>query len=238
MGSADDALEVAGFRLDIGRLWTHWLLLLLTVAGCLFIFALSPGVGAVHGLTIALGYLSLLYMVVTLAIGPLKLLRRRRNPMNIHLRRDVGIWAGITGCLHVFFGFQVHLGGQILLYFFEPGGLVPQLNLFGLSNYLGLVATILLVGLLVLSNDISLRKLRGPKWKVLQRFNYALFGLVVLHMLGYQAVIARDTIIRDFSYILVLIALVAQGMGLGLYRANRSRKPRPAEPVRQSAIHE
>jgi len=213
-----DTLEVAAVRLDIGRLWTHFILFLLTLCACLFFISIRFEGGPTHGLTVVLGYLSLVYMVVTLAIGPLKLLWKRRNPVNINLRRDFGIWTAITGCIHVYFGFQVHLGGQILLYFFMPGGLVPQLNLFGFSNYVGLIATILLVGLLVLSNEMSLRKLRGPRWKLLQRSNYLLFAFVVLHMLGYQSVIARDHVVRDFSYIVVLVALLVQAVGIALYR--------------------
>ena len=47
--------------------------------------------------------MSLCLLCVTLLIGPLNLLRKRLNPVNIELRRDTGIWAGITGCLHVVF---------------------------------------------------------------------------------------------------------------------------------------
>lgn len=234
-----DTLEVSAFRLDVGRLWTHFILLLLTLSICFWFVSVRFEGGLVHALTIVLGYLSLVYMVVTLAIGPLKLLRKRRNPVNINLRRDIGIWAAITGCVHVVLGFQVHLGGDILLYFFRrtgSGGYGPQLNLFGLSNYVGLAGTILLVALLVLSNDISLRKLRGPKWKLLQRSNYVVFGLVVLHMLGYQSVIAREAAIRDFSYIVVLAALLVQALGIALYRARNRKRLRPEIETSESPL--
>jgi methionine sulfoxide reductase heme-binding subunit len=222
-----DTLEVAAFRLDVGRLWTHFILLLITAGICLGLLSVRAEGVAVHSLTIVLGYLSLIYMVITLAVGPLKLLRRRRNPVNINLRRDIGIWAAITGCLHVVLGFQLHMGGNILLYFFrqtDAGGYAPQLNLFGLSNYVGLIATLLLLALLLLSNDISLRKLRGPRWKLVQRSNYVLFGLSVLHMVGYQSVLAREPVIRDFSYVVVLAALLVQALGIALYRVHESRR--------------
>lgn len=198
-------------------------------------FAYRPELGSVHGLTIILGYLSLVFLAVTLVIGPLKLLRQRRNPVNINLRRDTGIWAAITGCLHVYFGFQVHLGGQIFLYFFRPtsrGGFVPLTNLFGASNYVGAVATFVLVLLLVLSNDASLRKLKGPGWKLLQRFNYGLFALVVAHTLGYQAVIAREAPVREASYVVMVAVLAAQAAGVALYLRRGRRKGAGASPSR------
>ena len=222
-----NTLEVATFRLDIGRLWTHFILLCFTISVCLYFFSVRFEGGFIHLLTVLLGYLSLVYTVITLAIGPVKLLWKRRNPVNINLRRDVGIWAAITGCLHVYFGLETRFGGLLWPYFFtrtSSGTYLPQLNLFGLSNYVGLLATILLVALLVLSNDISLRKLHGPAWKLLQRSNYVLFAFVVLHMLGYQAVLAREQVIRDFSYSIVLVALLAQALGITLYRLHERRR--------------
>lgn len=221
-----DIIEVAAFHLDVRRLWTHFILFLFTACVCLYFLSIRLEGGFIHLLTIVLGYLSLLYIVVTLAIGPLNLLVRRRNPVSIALRRDTGIWAAITGCLHVYFGLQTRFGGLLWPFFFtrtSSGFYLPQLSLFGLSNYAGLLATLLLIALLVLSNDITLRRMRGPLWKVLQRSNYVLFAFAVLHMLGYQAVLSREPVIRDFSYAVVLVALIAQALGITLYRLHRSR---------------
>jgi sulfoxide reductase heme-binding subunit YedZ len=183
--------------------------------------------GAVHVLTIVLGYLALGLLAVSLVIGPLGLLGRRRNPVNISLRRDIGIWVGVTGLGHVLCGLQVHLGGQILLYFVQEraGRLVPLLNLFGISNDLGLLATVLLLFLLALSNDLALRRLRGPRWKWLQRTNYLLFLLVVLHTFGYQLLIQREAPFVWLAVGLVATVLLAQAGGLLLYRARHTRRP-------------
>src|SRR5690349_8275973 len=139
-----------------------------------------PG-APIHVLTIILGYLALALLAATLAIGPLALGRRRRNPVNIALRRDAGLWARLTGLPHALLGLQVRMGGQVLLYFFQQRGgrYVPLLNLFGVSNDLGLAAALILLGLLLLSNDLTLRTLQGPRWKWLQRANYLLFLLTV-----------------------------------------------------------
>jgi sulfoxide reductase heme-binding subunit YedZ len=57
--------------------------------------------------------------------------------------------------------------------------------MFGLSNYTGLFAGLILLALLATSNDVSLRKLGNPGWKSLQRWNYACFGLTAIHTFGY-----------------------------------------------------
>lgn len=219
-----DATERRGARwkLDPCRVRTHLLLGAITVAGCALTYVLQPRFWPTLTLTIAFGYLALLFLAVTLLIGPLQLARRRRNPVNIHSRRDTGIWAGLTGCLHVVFGLQGHLGGQILAYFFTPAGGL-RLDLLGVSNDLGAAATVILAGLAALSNNWTLRRLRGPRWKFWQRFNYALFVLVLAHTLGYQTVMPRDPIMRPLVGVLALGILAAQLWGRYRY-ANRARR--------------
>src|SRR4051794_36339235 len=102
-----------------------------TLCVCGLALLYFPG-APIHILTIILGYLALALLAVTLAIGPLAVGRRGRTPVNIDLRRDVGIWAGLTGLAHAVLGLQIHMGGQVLLYFFQQrdGRYVPLLNLF------------------------------------------------------------------------------------------------------------
>jgi sulfoxide reductase heme-binding subunit YedZ len=215
-----------GARLNLhrDRVQSQLLLAAITVAGCVLTYGLQPRFWPVLTLTIAFGYLALLFLAVTLLIGPIQLLRHRRNPVNIHSRRDIGIWAAITGCLHVVFGLQNHLGGQILAYFSTPAGGL-RLDLLGVSNDLGAAATVILVGLVVLSNNWTLRRLRGPRWKFWQRFNYALFLLVLAHTLGYQTVLPREPIMRPLVGLLALSILSAQLWGRARYlsRAQHAR---------------
>lgn len=65
----------------------------------------------------------------------------------------------------------------------------PLLNSFGLGNWTGLAALVLVVGLLALSSDAALRKLKAGPWKRLQRLNYALFALVILHAFFYGSLL-------------------------------------------------
>ncbi|HEY0754522.1 MAG TPA: ferric reductase-like transmembrane domain-containing protein [Ktedonobacteraceae bacterium] len=174
-------------------------------------------------LLIALGYLSLLLVGVTLLIGPLNLLRQRRNPVNIDLRRDIGIWAGLTGCWHAFLALRGSLNYQrILLYFFRQDN-TPLLTLYGLSNDAGLFATLLLLLLLALSNTLTLRKLKGKRWKWLQRFNYLLILLALAHSFGFQSLNLRGPLWTWAVLVLIFIILLCQIWGITLLLLRRRR---------------
>ncbi|MDX2138483.1 MAG: hypothetical protein SF123_10345 [Chloroflexota bacterium] len=222
--------------LNIGRLrWViHIILFSISIASVLVVSSLKPTISFINQMTIAFGYLSLGYLGVTLLIGPWQLLRNkhRRNPVNINLRRDIGIWAGITGIAHVVFGFQIHLGGDIIRYFFEKdqeGNWQLALNLFGVSNIVGLSATVVLVLLLVLSNDISLRVMKGKIWKNIQRLNYVLAVLVIAHTFGYQNVVNREGVMTLLVIFIAIAVLVFQVLGLNLYRRRQQFGSRRAK---------
>lgn len=201
------------------RCLTHLSLALFTGAACYLAFLLKGQYSLVRQLNLGFGYASFVLLVFSLLIGPWKVLRQRRNSVSINLRRDVGIWAAISSMLHILFGLQVHLKGQILLYFFMSygGWYIPLLNLFGISNYIGAIATLILVLLLALSNDLSLRWLKGRRWKFFQRFNYLLFILVVAHTLGYQVVVGRELIMMAIAIGLTILVFAMQSLGFFLY---------------------
>lgn len=217
---------IAGFGQS--RIFTHAALVLFSAVGCYLTHLYVPRAEANYVFTIGFGYVSLFLIALTLAIGPLMLLRQRRNPVNIHLRRDAGIWGGITGCLHVIFGLQIRNGGDIAAYFFRytENGYEVLLNAFGTANYIGLVATVILVLLLATSNDLSLRQLKGRRWKSLQRLNYALVVLAILHTLVYQMVSSREQPFVDLVAALAMALLIIQILGVRRYQSQslRSRK--------------
>jgi sulfoxide reductase heme-binding subunit YedZ len=228
------------------RVATHLVLGVLT-AVVLLLAPLYPRAETfVQAATIGLGYLSLGLIAATLVVGPLGLRRRSRNPVNVYLRRDLGIWAGLTGLAHVLFGLQVHFGGNVIRYFFQPivreryfavgdeeryfrvvEGWTPATDLFGLANWIGLLATVVLLILLALSNDVAVRALRGPRWKALQRFNYALVALVVAHTAAYQLVVGREAVFALATLALAGVVLGAQLVGVTLYRRRRRPSPSP-----------
>lgn len=209
------------------RVVTHLILGGMTITLYLLIALILPREKQIDLLVIALGYLSLLLICVTLLIGPLNLLRLRRNPVNLDLRRDVGIWAGITGCWHVVLALQgTLLNGQVLLYFLRAYccGYMPQLNVYGISNDFGLSATLILLLLLTLSNTVSLRVLKGKQWKRLQRLAYPLALFAVLHTFGYQYLNLRVPFFFILVIILSVLVLVGQGLGIGLTWARQHRR--------------
>ncbi|MBA2682659.1 MAG: ferric reductase-like transmembrane domain-containing protein [Ktedonobacteraceae bacterium] len=182
-------------------------------------------------LMVILGYFSLLLICITLLIGPLALLRWRRNPLNIEVRRDVGIWAGITGLLHVLLTFRGTFINNYILYFFvRPdccGGYVPDLHLFGISNDIGLLATLLLLALTALSNTLSLRLLKGKWWKRLQRLTYPLVLLALLHTFIYQYINLRESLLVLLTILLLLLVLTCQGIGIAITLSRRRHQTKP-----------
>ena len=140
----------------------------------------------------ATAYPALFLLLATLVLGPFNILTGRRNPVSSDVRRDIGIWAGILGILHTAVGQNVHLRGRPWLYYVyehRSRHLLPfRHDLFGLSNYTGLICTLLIILLLATSNDYALRRLGTRNWKTLQRWNYAAFALLAVHALGYESI--------------------------------------------------
>lgn len=170
------------------RLWRHHLPLGLASGICAgMLYVTRDYSDILTRLSFATAYPALVLLAVTLIIGPWRTLSGKPNVISLDLRRDIGIWAGILGVLHAGFGQFVHLRGRPWLYYiYEKWNVMPvRYDMFGFSNYTGLVAALLLVTLLATSNDLSLRKLGMPEWKRLQRWNYLCFGLTALHTFGY-----------------------------------------------------
>jgi DMSO/TMAO reductase YedYZ heme-binding membrane subunit len=175
-----------------------------------------------RGFTVATGYVALGLLALTLLIGSANLLLRRPNPVSTYLARDVGTWAAIASLVHVFYGLQVH--GQLrnfLDYFVLDGR--PLTNSFGLGNWTGLAATVIVVGLLATSSNFALRKLKARRWKRIQRLNYALFALVIAHAFFYGALLRMTS---PFTLLLLLSAIavfVGQAVGVWLWRQRHAR---------------
>jgi sulfoxide reductase heme-binding subunit YedZ len=113
--------------------------------------------------------------------------------VSFDLRRDVGIWAGALAILHTLVGLTVHLRGRMWMYFFKSlHPMKVQNTQFGFANFVGLGAALLFLMLLAISNDISLQALGTHRWKSLQRWTYAAFGLTAAHGIAYQLVEKRD----------------------------------------------
>ena len=175
-------------------------------------------------ISMATAYGSFFLLALSLSIGPWNVLFQKANPRSSYLRRDISIWAGILGLVHVVAGIQVHMGGKIWPYFFpEPearDSFPLRLDWFGLTNYMGLVATVILVMLLCLSNNASIRALGGTRWKFLQRWNYAAALLTIFHGWVYQFIETRYV---AYVVVMTIIALVVFGLQLAGFRHARGK---------------
>ncbi len=173
------------------------------------------------------GYVGLGLLGATLITGALNVLRKRRNPVSTDLRRDLGIWCGLISLIHVALGLQIHLGGNMLAYFFrgtaESVIFAPRFDLFGFANYVGLIAALVITLLLVLSNDISLRQLGSKRWKSLQKWNYAVVIFVILHSFAYQFIEKRQLPYLILFGVIVGTALIIQILGYLQKRSELSK---------------
>ena len=198
------------------RILRHVCLLLASAAmGAVFYLLLQTD-DTIWWLSMSSAYASLILLALSLVIGPWNKLRGHPNPVSGYLRRDIGIWAGILGIVHVVVGLQVHFPGRMWLYFVpeHPSRFPLRIDIFGLTNYAGLAATLILLLLLTLSNDVSLRALGGVRWKSLQRWNYVLAILVVGHGAVFQYIEGRKPAYIAACAVIVLATLAMQVAGL------------------------
>jgi len=111
------------------------------------------------------------------------------------------------------------------LAYFVAADASPLLNSFGLGNWTGLLAIVIVAGLLTISSDLALRTLKAPTWKWLQRLNYATFALVVLHAFFYGALLR---VTSPFTGLLLLsVIAVSVGQALGIWLWWRRHAPTP-----------
>lgn len=222
------------------RLWRHHLpLALLSVAVAGLLYFTRPYPDVITRLSFSTAWPALVLLTVTLLIGPWRTLRGKAPVLSQDLRRDIGIWGGSLGVLHAVIGNCEHLRGRPWLYYIyekTQEHLLPiRHDVFGFSNYTGLFAGLLLLLLLVTSNDASLRKYGGSQWKSLQRWNYACFVLTALHTFGYLIGIQSlkwGSIVT--ASLCVLIAAVLQYHGWRRHVARRrltASAPAPAQPA-------
>jgi len=112
----------------------------------------------------------------------------------------------------------MHFTGKPWLYFVkEVGeGFAIRFGNFGLANYTGLFGALILILLLIISNDYFLGKLKAVKWKNLQRFTYLMFLLVIAHSVFYRLNADKEDLIMYLYLPLFLVVLVFQLMGIWL----------------------
>ena len=207
-------------------IYHHLPLAVASVACFLLVYALTKSSTYFpFRLSMATAYTGTLLLGVTLALGVFKVLRGESSPISTDWRRDVGIWAALFGLAHLVIGLNVHAPGQMRTYFIylpEQNRSFPlRLDLFGWANHLGLLAGLLLIFLLLLSNDWSLTRFGARRWKALQRWNYVVFGFVLVHGVFYQVLEKRTAGWAITFAILSLLVILLQVLGFRRYRKQK-----------------
>lgn len=178
----------------------------------------------------ATAYPAMVLLSATLLTGPWNVVFGRRNPVSSDLRRDLGIWAGILSVVHTAVGQNVHLRGRPWLYFVysaqEHQSFPIRHDLFGISNYTGAIAILVVAALLATSNDFALRRLGTPGWKGLQRWNYAAFGLAAIHAVGFLVSEKQQIPFVVVVAACIVVTLALQGAGFWRRRAELAGRRR------------
>jgi sulfoxide reductase heme-binding subunit YedZ len=210
------------------RLLKHHLpLLALTSASVAALYFTRPYRDSISRASFATAYPALLLLAATLLVGPWNLLRGKNNPVSSDIRRDLGIWAGALSILHAAVGQFVHLRGRPWLYYIygpnEHHHSVPMRHdLFGAANYTGAAGFLIVAALLATSNDYSLRAFGTPRWKQLQRWNYALFALTAIHAVAYLIIEKQKLPFVMLISSSLFVAAVFQAVGYAIRGAQRA----------------
>ncbi len=126
------------------------------------------------------GMLTLICLVVTLAITPLRL--TLQMPVLIRLRRMAGLFAFFYGCLHLlaysWFDKELSLGAIVADSLQRP------------FIFLGMLAFLLMAPLAATSTNRMVQRLGGQKWRRLHRAVYPAAGAAALH---YYILVKADT---------------------------------------------
>lgn len=201
----------------------HWSIAFATLAStALFWWLFSARRDLISHLSIATAYPALFLTGAAILLGPWNVIRGRANPVSFDLRRDLGIWAGIMALLHTGIGLNVHLRGRPWLYFVNEKHHI-RAGMFGFGNYTGLVAALLFVMLLAISNDLSLIRLGARRWKALQRWTYVAVALTAAHGVAYQDVEKRTLWFRLLIYAAFAAILALQVAGVFRHRRGAVR---------------
>lgn len=153
-------------------------------------------------LSLTTAYISVILLAVTLTYGVWNIFRHHVNPVSSDLRRDIGIWCAVFCLIHTLLGFNIHLKYWTQYFIDNSGNFLT--DLFGVANYLGVLAILIVIMLLLTSNDFSLRILGRNRWKAFQRWNYVFAMLAILHGFAYQVVEKR---IIPFSFVFGVVGL-------------------------------
>ncbi|MEB2780454.1 hypothetical protein U3A58_08620 [Algoriphagus sp. C2-6-M1] len=208
------------------RLQVHYLpLTVISIISTYIFYELWDNMGPIPFITYASGYIGIFLLALSLLIGPVNLILNRKNPLSTYLRRDLGVFGGVLSLVHSVIGLFMHFTGKPWLYFVEEvsAGYAIRFGVFGIANYTGLLGALIILFLIAISNNYSMKELKAVKWKNFQRFTYLMFVLVILHSIFYRINANKETLIMYLYLPLFFGVLLFQIIGVVLKIRNKNR---------------
>lgn len=187
-------------------------------------FTDSLGANPIEVITRATGEWTLILLLVTLTVTPL----RRLTGMNwlLRLRRMLGLTAFFYGCLHL----VTYLW---LDQFFDMAAIVKDIVKRPFITA-GFTAFLLLLPLAITSTDAMVRRLGGRRWLALHRLAYLATAIGVVH---YWWLVKAD-VREPFFYAVVLALLLGVRLAWQRKAAGAAAKPAAAaEPAARAPDH-
>jgi len=200
------------------RLRTHTILAVVSISVLLAAAVIGEPAAAVDQVSLASAYLFLFLISVVLLLGPLRTLQTGRVMINQTLRRDIAIWCALMGLVHLLAGSVESMTPVYLDVFVNhavnPPSASTREGLFFWSAIAGFIIGLLLIVLLALSNNWSLKLIGQRWWKRLHRLSYIVFILTVLHGFAFQVLESRFWGGYALVVVMTLIVCIAQVLGI------------------------
>ena len=160
------------------------------------------------------GVMTLLFVMITLAVTPLRKLLNWNEA--IKYRRMVGLYAFFYGCVHLstyaIFDRELSLSGTIADVIQRP------------FIAIGMAAFLAMVPLAITSTNAMVKRLGGKRWQRLHRLVYLVGILGVIHFW----MIVKSDVFYPAVFGLVMLALLG-------YRVVKSKKLNLSKPAQRSA---
>lgn len=192
------------------KLWVFCICLLPLLR--LIVLGVSGGLGAnpIEFITRSTGTWTLVGLMVTLSVTPLRRLTGRTDL--VRYRRMLGLFAFFYACLH--FGTYIWLDQ-----FFDPAAIAKDIVKRPFVT-VGFTAFVLLIPLAATSNHAMMRHL-GRRWQLLHRLVYLIAALGVVH---YLWLVKKDlTSPLIYGAVLALLLLARLPCGVTLLQTARQR---------------
>lgn len=194
-------------------------LLCLAPLGVLVWRGFHAGLGAnpIEFITHATGDWTLRFLLITLAVTPLRKLTRQ--PWLIRFRRMFGLFAFFYGCLHL-------MTYVWLDKFFDVHEMLKDIAKRRFITA-GMTAFVLMIPLAVTSTQWAIRKLGGKRWQALHRLIYFSAAAGVIHYIW----LVKADLKKPLEYAAVLGVLLAYRVLVWIFSGARRAVPN-AEIVR------